>query len=70
MSNNTPELSDVLLYDPGYLNPRVRPPGSGSVADPEDVLAVQTQRRMPAASAGWRQLTPHERFFSNFATCW
>ena len=23
MSNNTPELSDVLLYDPGYLNPEL-----------------------------------------------
>ena len=40
MSNNTPELSDVLLYDPGYLNPEL-PTGFWFCADPEDVLAVQ-----------------------------
>ena len=29
MSNNTPELSDVLLYDPGYLNPELPTGNSG-----------------------------------------
>lgn len=33
MSNNTPELSDVLLYDPGYLNPEL-PTGFWFCADP------------------------------------
>ena len=41
MSNNTPELSDVLLYDPGYLNPEL-PTGFWFCADPEDVLAVRS----------------------------
>ena len=62
MSNNTPELSDVLLYDPGYLNPEL-PTGFWFCADPEDVLAVQINAGCLRASAGWEALSRHERFF-------
>ena len=51
MSNNTPELSDVLLYDPGYLNPEL-PTGFWFCADPEAVLAVQINAGCLRASAG------------------
>ncbi|MFQ7857467.1 MAG: hypothetical protein ACLRIS_22300 [Flavonifractor plautii] len=65
MSNNTPELSDVLLYDPGYLNPEL-PTGFWFCADPEDVLAVQINAGCLRASAGWEALSRHERFFLQF----
>ena len=65
MSNNTPELSDVLLYDPGCLNPEL-PTGFWFCADPEDVLAVQINAGCLRASAGWEALSRHERFFLQF----
>ena len=65
MSNNTPELSDVLLYDPGYLNPEL-PTGFWFCADPEDVLAVQINAGCLRASAGGGALSRHERFFLQF----
>ena len=56
MSNNTPELSDVLLYDPGYLNPEL-PTGFWFCADPEDVLAVQINAGCLRASGAFLRLT-------------
>ena len=62
MSNNTPELSDVLLYDPGYLNPEL-PTGFWFCADRRTCWPSRSTPGCLRASAGWGGIEPPRAVF-------
>ena len=65
MSSNSPELEDVLLFDPPFIDPG-QPTGFWFCADPEDVLAVQVNAGCIRSDAGWEALGRFEAFFLRF----
>lgn len=65
MSSSSPELEDVLLFDPQFIDPS-QPTGFWFCADPEDVLAVQINAGCIRSAAGWEALGRFESFFLQF----
>lgn len=65
MSSNSPELEDVLLFDPPFIDPG-QPTGFWFCADPEDVLAVQVNAGCIRSDGGWETLGRFEAFFLRF----
>ena len=69
MSSNSPELEDVLLFDPPFIDPG-QPTGFWFCADPEDVLAVQVNAGCIRSDAGWEAWAGLRPSSSGFVTWW
>ena len=58
-------VSEVLLYDPAFLDPSL-PTGFWFCSDPEDVLAVQVNAGCLRTLGSWEYIGRYEAFFLRF----
>lgn len=65
MSNSIPDISEVLLYDPKFLDPS-QPTGFWFCSDPEDVLAIQINAGCLRTLGDWNTIGQYEPFFLQF----
>ena len=65
MSNSISDISQVLLFDPKFLDPS-QPTGFWFCSDPEDVLAIQINAGCLRTLGDWNTIGQYEPFFLQF----
>ncbi len=65
MSNSIPDISEVLLYDPKFLDPS-QPTGFWFCSEAEDVLAIQINAGCLRTLGDWNTIGQYEPFFLQF----
>lgn len=65
MSNSMPDISEVLLFDPKFLDPS-QPTGFWFCSEAEDVLAIQINAGCLRTLGDWNTIGQYEPFFLQF----